>query len=88
VNSDLQPLERIIEAARLDIARQEKLVLQLHKEGQPDLAELAQEHLSRKTADLEYLLELRRKLLLDLRRPKAASHTRQSTPAVPTRRSG
>jgi hypothetical protein len=39
------PLARIIETARLDIARREKLVLQLHNEGQPDNAEIAQRDL-------------------------------------------
>jgi hypothetical protein len=80
-------LARIIEAARLDIARQEKLVLQLHNEGQPDLAEIAQRHLARTTADLEDLLVLRRKQLLDLRRPKAASQVRTHAPPVPKKRS-
>lgn len=79
MNADLRLLARIIEAARLDIARQEKLVLQLHKEGQPDLAELAQQHLDRTTADLEHLLTLRQDALNDLRRPKAVSHVSRDT---------
>jgi hypothetical protein len=48
----------MIEAAHLDIARQEKLVIQLHKEGQSDLAEIAQQALDRTVADLKYLLRV------------------------------
>lgn len=77
MSADQKLLGRTIEATRLDIARQEKLVLQLRREGQPDLAEVAQQHLDRTTADLQYLLDGRRDALLDLRRPKATSQLRQ-----------
>jgi hypothetical protein len=48
-------------------------VLQLHAEGQSDLAEMAQSHLEEMTADLEYLREVRRQILSTLRRPLASS---------------
>jgi hypothetical protein len=73
MRAQLGLLETIIEAARRNIAGQEKLVLRPHTEGQSELAETAQSHLEKMTADLEYLREVRRHVLSDLRRPRASS---------------
>jgi len=73
VKRELELLEFLIAASRRKIAHQEQLVLRLHEQGQPDLAEMAQEHLEKVTADLEDLRELRRRALSELRRPRASS---------------
>ena len=87
VKANLVLLEIIIEAARRSIAGQEKLVLRLHTEGQSDLAEMAQSHLEKMIADLEYLLEVRRHVLSDLRRPRALSRL-LAEEVKPKRRTG
>jgi hypothetical protein len=87
VKADLTLLEAIIEAARRSIAGKEKLVLQLHAEGQSELAEMAQSHLAKMIADLEYLREVRRHVLSDLRRPHASSRL-PAEEVKPKRRTG
>jgi len=87
VKANLSLLEMIIEAARRSIAGQEKLVLQLHTEGQSDLAEMAQLNLEKMTADLEYLREVRRHVLSNLRLPHASSRL-QRKGVKPKRRTG
>jgi hypothetical protein len=73
VKPDLALLENLIEVARRNIAHQEQFVLRLHAQGQADLAEMAQEHLEKIVGDLEGLRELRRRVLSDLRHPRASS---------------